>query len=132
MILVPLHFSPRGNGGVGKYRAPRLPLGEDLVAGHVHPWVPADTVGSSHSPRAKRRIRAKTSLAELERREGDVDPAFWKYQGSEHWERTQQMYLSPKDRWPQQTLPQGASGIHREHIRIHQSVQQLEVHHLNY
>ena len=48
---------------------PRLPLGEDLVAGHVHAWVPADTVGSSHSPRVKRRIRAKTSLAELERRE---------------------------------------------------------------
>ena len=47
----------------------RLPLGEDLVVGHVHAWVPADTEGSSHSPRIKRRIRAKTSLAELERKE---------------------------------------------------------------
>ena len=35
----------------------------------MHARVPADTVGSSHSPRVKRRIRAKTSLAELERRE---------------------------------------------------------------
>ena len=47
----------------------RLPLGEDLVVGHVHARGPADTEGSSLSPRIKRRIRAKTSLAELERRE---------------------------------------------------------------
>ena len=46
-----------------------LPLGEDLVVGHVHARVPPDTEGSSHSPRVKRRIRAKTSVAELERRE---------------------------------------------------------------
>ena len=48
---------------------PRLPLGEDLIVGHVHARVPANTAGSSYSPRVKRRIRAKTSLAELERRE---------------------------------------------------------------
>ena len=47
----------------------RLPLGEDLVVGHAHARVPPDTAGSSHSPRVKRRIRAKTSLAELERKE---------------------------------------------------------------
>ena len=47
----------------------RLPLGEDLVVGHVHARQPPDAAGSSHSPRVKRRIRAKTSLAELERKE---------------------------------------------------------------
>ena len=47
----------------------RLPLGEDLVVGHVHARGPPDTVGSSHSPRVKRRIRTKTSLAEIERKE---------------------------------------------------------------
>ena len=47
----------------------RLPLGEDLLVGHVHARVPSDTAGSSHSPRVKRRIRTKTSLAELERKE---------------------------------------------------------------
>ena len=47
----------------------RLPLGEDLLVAHVHARMPADTEGSSHSPRIKRRIRAKTSLAELERKE---------------------------------------------------------------
>ena len=52
-----------GRGGL------RLPLGEDLVAGHVHARGSADTEGSSLSPRLKRRIRAKTSLAELEKRE---------------------------------------------------------------
>ena len=52
-----------GRGGL------RLPLGEDLVAGHVHARGPADTEGSSLSPRIKRRIRTKTSLAELERKE---------------------------------------------------------------
>ena len=46
-----------------------LPLREDLVVGHVHARMPADTEGSSHSPRIKRRIRAETSLAELERKE---------------------------------------------------------------
>ena len=48
---------------------PRLPLGEDLVVGHVHAHGSADTEGSSLSPRIKRRIRAKTSLAEIERKE---------------------------------------------------------------
>ena len=48
---------------------PRLPLGEDLVVGHVHARGAADTEGSSLSPRIKRRIRAKTSLAEIERKE---------------------------------------------------------------
>ena len=47
----------------------RLPLGEDLVAGHVHARGAADTEGSSLSPRIKRRLRAKTSLAEIERKE---------------------------------------------------------------
>ena len=47
----------------------RLPLGEDLVVGHVHARGPADTERSSRSPRIKRRIRAKTGLAELERKE---------------------------------------------------------------
>ena len=48
----------------------RLPLGEDLVAGHVHARaVVADTSGSDVSPRIKRRIRSKTSLAEIERQE---------------------------------------------------------------
>ena len=37
--------------------------------GHVHARGPADTLGSSLSPRIKRRIRTKTSLAELERKE---------------------------------------------------------------
>ena len=35
----------------------------------MHARGPSDTAGSSHSPRVKRRIRAKTSLAELERKE---------------------------------------------------------------
>ena len=52
-----------GRGGL------RLPLGEDLVVGHVHARGVADTEGSSLSPRIKRRIRAKTSLAEIERKE---------------------------------------------------------------
>ena len=47
----------------------RLPLGEDLVAGHVHARGAADTEGSSLSPCIKRRIRAKTSLAEIEKKE---------------------------------------------------------------
>ena len=47
----------------------RLPLGEDLVVGHVHARSAADTEGSSLSPRIKRRIRTKTSLAEIERKE---------------------------------------------------------------
>ena len=47
----------------------RLPLGEDLLVGHAHARRPSDTVGSSHSPRVKRRIRTKTSLAEIERKE---------------------------------------------------------------
>ena len=46
----------------------RLPLGEDLVVGHVHARGAADTEGSSLSPRIKRRIRAKTSLAEIGRK----------------------------------------------------------------
>ena len=52
--------------GIG---GPRLPLGEDLIVGHVHARGAADTEGSSSSPRIKRRIRAKTSLAEIERKE---------------------------------------------------------------
>ena len=52
--------------GIG---GPRLPLGEDLVVGHVHARGAADTEGSSLNPRIKRRIRAKTSLAEIERKE---------------------------------------------------------------
>ena len=56
-----------GRGGL------RLPLGEDLVVGHVHARGSADTEGLSLSPRIKRRIRAKTSLAELERKEKGQD-----------------------------------------------------------
>ena len=47
----------------------RLPLGEDLVAGHVHARQPPDTAGPDISPRVKRRLRGKTSLAEIERQE---------------------------------------------------------------
>ena len=47
----------------------RLPLGEDLVVGHVHARGASDTEEPSLSPRIKRRIRAKTSLAEIERKE---------------------------------------------------------------
>ena len=47
----------------------RLPLGEDLVVGHVHARGSTDTSGQSTSPRVKRRLRAKTSLAEIEKRE---------------------------------------------------------------
>ena len=47
----------------------RLSLGEDLVAGHVHARQSPDTAGSDVSPRIKRRLRAKTSLAEIEREE---------------------------------------------------------------
>ena len=50
-------------------RGSHLPLGEDLVVGHVHARGAADTEGASLSPRIKRRIRAKTSLAEIERKE---------------------------------------------------------------
>ena len=46
-----------------------LPLGEDLMVSHVHGRRPTDTEGSSHSPRVKRRLRCKTSLAEIERKE---------------------------------------------------------------
>ena len=46
-----------------------LPLGEDLVAGHIHARPPSDTTGSDVSPRIKRRLRGKTSLAEIERQE---------------------------------------------------------------
>ena len=42
---------------------------KDLVAGHVHARPPPDTAGSDVSPRIKRRLRAKTSLAEIERQE---------------------------------------------------------------
>ena len=47
----------------------RLPLGKDLVVGHVHARGNTDASGQSTSPRVKRRLRAKTSLAEIEKRE---------------------------------------------------------------
>ena len=47
----------------------RLPLGEDLVSGHVHARPVADTPGHATSPRVKRRLETKTSLAEIERQE---------------------------------------------------------------
>ena len=47
----------------------RLPLGEDLIAGHVHARASTDTSGHTASPRVKRRLRSKTSLAEIERQE---------------------------------------------------------------
>ena len=52
----------------------RLPLGEDLVAGHVHARQPSDTAGSDASLRSKRRLRAKTSLAEIERQSRVPEP----------------------------------------------------------
>ena len=52
-----------GRGGL------RLPLGEDLVVGHVHARSAADTDGPPVGLRIKRLIRAKTSLAEIERKE---------------------------------------------------------------
>ena len=66
--LDPLPTGPRGMVEAGQ-RGMRLPLGEDLVVGHVHARSAADTEGSSLSPRIKRRIRTKTSLAEIERKE---------------------------------------------------------------
>ena len=42
----------------------RMPLGDDLMAGR-----PLDTAASDRSPRVKRRLRGKTSLAEIERLE---------------------------------------------------------------
>ena len=39
------------------------------MTGHVHARFQADAPGPSTSPRVKRRIRSKTSLAELERQE---------------------------------------------------------------
>ena len=47
----------------------RMPLGEDLVAGHIHARQPSDTAGPNISPRVGSRVRGKTSLAEIERQE---------------------------------------------------------------
>ena len=47
-----------------------LPLGVDLVAGRVHASPLSDTPGYDVIPRVKRRLRSKTSLAEIERQEG--------------------------------------------------------------
>ena len=49
-------------------RAPRS-LGDDLVAGHVHARPIPDTAVPVTSPRVKRRLRAKISMAEIERLE---------------------------------------------------------------
>ena len=46
----------------------RMPLGDDLMSGHVHAR-PLDTAVADHSPKVKRRLRSKTSLAEIERQE---------------------------------------------------------------
>ena len=43
----------------------RMPLGDDLMAGHVHAR-PLDTAAPDRSPRIKKRLRGKTSLAEIE------------------------------------------------------------------
>ena len=43
-------------------------LGDDLMPGHIHAR-PSDTAASDRSPRVKRRLRGKTSLAEIERLE---------------------------------------------------------------
>ena len=48
--LDPLPTGPRGMVEAGQ-RGMRLPLGEDLVVGHVHARSAADTEGSSLSPR---------------------------------------------------------------------------------
>ena len=45
-----------------------MSLGDDLMAGHIHAR-PSDTAAPDHSPRVKRRLRAKTSMAEIERLE---------------------------------------------------------------
>ena len=95
-----------------------LPLGEDLVVGHVHARAPADTEGSSHSPRIKRRIRAKTSLADLERRERG-DPGFPNPLDSGYSEGIQQRFRYLRIRLPQQFPRQAA--------RKGQSALQLEV-----
>ena len=50
-------------------QVPRLPLGDDLMVGHVHARPTSNTAGSDVSPRLKRRLRVKTSLAEVERQE---------------------------------------------------------------
>ena len=47
----------------------RIPLGEDLIVGHGHARSSADTSGPATSPRVKRRLRSKTSLAEIDRLE---------------------------------------------------------------
>ena len=47
----------------------RLPFGEDPVAGHVHARPLSDTPGYDVIPRVKKRLRSKTSLAEIERQE---------------------------------------------------------------
>ena len=44
-------------------------LGDDLVAGHVHARPNHDTADPGRSPRVKRRLRAKTSVAEIKRLE---------------------------------------------------------------
>ena len=48
-------------------RAP-MSLGDDLVARHIHARS-TDTAASDRSPRVRRRLRAKTSMAEVERLE---------------------------------------------------------------
>ena len=45
-----------------------MSLGNDLVARHIHARS-TDTAASDRSPRVKRRLRAKTSMAEIERLE---------------------------------------------------------------
>ena len=45
-----------------------MSLGDDLMAGHVHAR-PLDTAASDRSPKVTRRLRGKTSLAEIERLE---------------------------------------------------------------
>ena len=47
----------------------RLPMEGDLVAGHVHARPIPDTAVLESSPRVKRRLRTKTSMAEMDLRE---------------------------------------------------------------
>ena len=103
---------------------PRLPLGEDLVVGHVHARGAADTEGSSLSPRIKRRIRAKTSLAEIERKERGRTNIPGPPRLRTLVADAAEVPISEGSLVPASTPPVG----HNEHILIHQSGMQWGVH----
>ena len=99
----------------------RLPLGEDLIVGHVHARGPIDAAGSSHSPRVKRSIRAKTSLAELECKE----------RGRSRVPEPPRLRTLARD--PAEVpISEGSLVPANSPTNIHQSVVQSEVHHLRW